>query len=869
MNRKENRTAVTGQPQLGLRECVDKLLYVRSFAAKLALSEPVIKQCYATLATELLSYEKVVERDTWSGSTFYAGQKQIAKFGINGTTLVLTLAATPEKMPGAWYRADNSADRRKDAAPAQLKIQNERSAKVAAHLIENMAKAHGLVKKRTPVEPVNAENFPAESFEKLLTRGWIRLLKPELEDTPEEGDIYDDTSRSVGELLSRHGTYRDILELFSDGEASVRQSERLMLRAIDEVWVQTVEDCVTTLDHLIRHPVGYIAETEEVLPIELTRKITGRSIAHLGQHSDYIAKIDGDEITPNKLLNVFRDDSLLTYENKFLNTLLARLYLFVHRRYEIWKKNGMDEKVRAVEFENRFRDGEARGVVRMSIELSERYEGTEDVKNYTYESGLWNRVERLDDIVSAYMGSDFVKRMGKNYVHPPIMRTNAILKNKYFRQCLALWEFIESYDDGNYGLLVNEKLIDVPPAYQREIASGLAPQYLFFRHYVCGEEAEGDVLGTFESPVLHARVVEESEGISEDEFSTRVRNPEDAGEEDILFAMAVALRADALLEEAGGEFAVEESPAPVEEAPSEPEVEAEVQPEATAEVPAEPEEVAEHAETAENEKLPTVEPQSDLFITGGENVRKFFESLTHEFARYRGVEVCSDGQDYAYLSGETVLARAFVRGNVLWMGFALDPETADASYRLHCAKSDEKYNDTPALMRMDSPRSLKYAKRLIASICAGYSLTYDRQRQPVIRSADEAAKRVREKAPVPIYTGAVSPVPGIPAEAIVPATQAPMPSMDIAADLAAGGQEVRIAHVPAEMPEAYEQKTEKTEMPQMKFPDSMDYSDPAVFGLDDPSGFIRDIEEHGERELVRENTGAAEDKGYESHEKEE
>ena len=196
MNRKENRTAVTGQPQLGLRECVDKLLYVRSFAAKLALSEPVIKQCYATLATELLSYEKVVERDTWSGSTFYAGQKQIAKFGINGTTLVLTLAATPEKMPGAWYRADNSADRRKDAAPAQLKIQNERSAKVAAHLIENMAKAHGLVKKRTPVEPVNAENFPAESFEKLLTRGWIRLLKPELEDTPEEGDIYDDTSRS-------------------------------------------------------------------------------------------------------------------------------------------------------------------------------------------------------------------------------------------------------------------------------------------------------------------------------------------------------------------------------------------------------------------------------------------------------------------------------------------------------------------------------------------------------------------------------------------------------------------------------------------------------------------------------------------------
>ena len=855
MNRKENRTAVTGQPQMGLRECVDKLLYVRSFAAKLALSEPVIKQCYAMLATELLSYEKVVERDNWSGSTFYAGQKQIAKFGINGATLVLTLAAAPEKMTGVWYRADNSADRRKNTAPAQLKIQSERSAKVAAHLIENMAKAHGLVKKRTPVEPVNAENFPAESFEKLLTRGWIRLLKPELDETPEEGDIYDDTSRSVGELLSRHGTYRDILELFSDGEASVRQSERLMLRAIDEVWVQTVEDCVTTLDHLIRHPVGYIAETEEVLPIELTRKITGRSIAHLGQHSDYIAKIDGDEITPNKLLNVFRDDSLLTYENKFLNTLLARLYLFVHRRYEIWKKNGMDEKVRAVEFENRFRDGEARGVVRMSIELSERYEGSEDVKNYTYESGLWNRVERLDDIVSAYMGSDFVKRMGKNYVHPPIMRTNAILKNKYFRQCLALWEFIESYDDGNYGLLVNEKLMDVSQEYQREIASELAPQYLFFRHYVCGEEAESDVLGTFESPVLHARVVEESEGVSEDEFSTRVKNPEDADEENILFAMAVALRADALLEDAGGEFAMTEPQKPVEEASPAPKVE--VQPEASAEVP------------EETEELPTGELQPDPVAFERENVRNFYESLTREFSKYRGVEVRSDGQNLAYVAGETVLARAFVRENVLWMGFAIEPETADAGYRLHRLNSDEKYNDTPALMRIDSPRSLKYAKRLIASICAGYSLTYDRQRQPVIRNVDKAIKQVREKVPVPLYTGKMSSVSVTPAEVSAPVPRGAMPSMDVAADLAAGSQEVRIVHVPAEMPEAYEQKTEKSEMPQMKFPDSMDYSDPAVFGLDDPSGFIQDIEEHRERELLREQVGDVKDKGHENHEKEE
>lgn len=29
----------------------------------------------------------------------------------------------------------------------------------------------------------------------------------------------------------------------------------------------------------------------------------------------------------------------------------------------------------------------------------------------------------------------FVKSMDRNFVRPPIMRTNAIIKNKYFREC--------------------------------------------------------------------------------------------------------------------------------------------------------------------------------------------------------------------------------------------------------------------------------------------------------------------------------------------------------------------------------------------------------------------------------------------------
>ncbi|MEG2045162.1 MAG: hypothetical protein RR088_04150, partial [Clostridia bacterium] len=44
------------------------------------------------------------------------------------------------------------------------------------------------------------------------------------------------------------------------------------------------------------------------------------------------------------------------------------------------------------------------------------------------------RVLKLEKIVSEYQGSDFVKNVGKfGFIRPPVMRTNAIMKDKDLR----------------------------------------------------------------------------------------------------------------------------------------------------------------------------------------------------------------------------------------------------------------------------------------------------------------------------------------------------------------------------------------------------------------------------------------------------
>lgn len=146
---------------------------------------------------------------------------------------------------------------------------------------------------------------------------------------------FEDADKTVTDLVGRYKVFGDILGAMSSGNAKTRLSQMYMLRCIDETWIKAVEESLPALDELIRNPSHFIAETEEILPIEMTKKITSRSVAHLSRHTDLISKVEGDTVTPIKMLNVFREDSILTYENKFLNTLIYKLFIFVNSLYII------------------------------------------------------------------------------------------------------------------------------------------------------------------------------------------------------------------------------------------------------------------------------------------------------------------------------------------------------------------------------------------------------------------------------------------------------------------------------------------------------------------------------------------------------
>ena len=799
-----------------------KLKFDRSFTAKLLLSDQNVKEYYADIATALLSFEKVRARTVWSGVTFSAGRSRIAYITIVGKSLRIYLALDPETVENGRYKAKNAANVKSRATtPTLLYIRSEGAKRHALRLIGTAAENLGLKKRTDEQLPVLAEHFKHDSFDNLVARGLIRVVRKDVKPAPEIGEVksenhnenrvnaarvndYDETLKKVNDLLSAENVWANALTAISEGESSVRLSKKYMLRSIDEIWVKAIEDCLNSIDALIRNPRHYIAETEEVLPIELTKKISGRSITHLGRHTDMIRMNDNGEVTPMKMLNVFREDSLMTYENKFLNTLVNRLYMFVSRRYNVAKTKGVDEETETLEFENNFTDGDGKGRIKLVIEYAKRSDGA-DVKNTVFDTGVWKRVERLNDIVTGYVNSSFCKSMDRNFVRPPIMRTNAIIKNKYFRECLALWEFIESYDDAGYGITVSETLKDVSDEHLKEIYEWSTAQYIAFRRHA--EDGYGEEENTSFVRPNYSVVKDFSHGAINEDFAETVTDEID-DDDKIAFALAVALAADET-----------------------------------------------EKETAYVRKTTSFDARIRM---ADEKNKARFAAVANALLSYDKVRMRISRRFATFNAGRKILTRISVNEKSLKVYLALNPALPDKKFGIEDVSDVRRLADTPSKIRIKSDRGVKYAVELINMIADENGLRPRKTPPAEIKAEDYAAvpfeemvskgwirNTVTTRKPPAGFVFDELPSFGVRRSDLNEVAAATAEKISVAegetilSGIPATPQSVGTEEV-SESALRTAEKIEKIVRP------GRDYSEPSKYGVDDSADFIRDEQEHEE-----------------------
>ncbi len=760
---------------------IDKLRYSRSFVAKLILSDNAVKEYYAAITARLLSYQKVRSKTGWNGVSFFAGRESIAKITISGKTLCVYLAFQPDEEEGVKYKAkDVSYKRKYQKTPSLYKIRSNGALNHCLKIIDAIAAKLDLVM-RTDTPQVFTSAFRQDSFNNLVTRGLIRLLKSKQrsEKRDEEGQVeeekidnvekaeaegepifgaFEDADKTVTDLVGRYKVFGDILGAMSSGNAKTRLSQMYMLRCIDETWIKAVEESLPALDELIRNPSHFIAETEEILPIEMTKKITSRSVAHLSRHTDLISKVEGDTVTPIKMLNVFREDSILTYENKFLNTLIYKLFVFVNSRYNTALNYGVDEKVTAIEFEDKFYHDEYKAKVKINVELSKKSNGEERSEeeriNRITQSDLWQRVSRLNDVVAAYRSSDFCLAMGTHYVRPPVIRTNAILKNKYFRQCLALWEFIESYEDDGFGFSVGETVLATPDAYVKQLYEQSAIAYFVFRHNALGDYDFESILASFmEQFNLYATddanersyvLGERMSGFDTQNDDSAVQTTDsplmdknDAGEDDILLAIKVALAAEKKIAQ---QMKAELERQKAEEQAAILAKQAEEQGSADTETFENRVESDISASDDEDEYskdgIKYIKSFKAKMMLASEETKEYFAKIVNGLLKYAKVKMRESQQYVTFKRGKDVLCKIAVRGKTLCVHFALEPSRLDDKYFITDLSGVRKFAETPSMLKVKSERGVKYAFELIDAVRERFGLTENAKYKESVTTAD-------------------------------------------------------------------------------------------------------------------------------------
>lgn len=306
--------------------------------------------------------------------------------------------------------------------------------------------------------------------------------------------------------------------LLLSGEKTVSFNRKIIEKNIDSSWLKEIEKALPHIDTVIRNPRNTIKEVEEIVPIAMSRKITVESIKHLGQHTDLIQDIDKKtgKITPSKILNIHKEETLDTYENRFVNTLIDRLYIFINIRYNKLVQTAEAQEAYSFNYDTVADSGDGR-----KVNISFKIETVDSLVGGSNDTDVWARLERVKKAIEGYKGSVLCTTLGNAFIRPPVMRTNAITKNVDLMACLTLWQFIESYDKAGYEVNVSDTAQRPDDSYIEDIYGLTAMNYMLFRSYTHGAD-KSEELKTIKNKTLAPKVVRRFDKQTSDKYDVIV-----------------------------------------------------------------------------------------------------------------------------------------------------------------------------------------------------------------------------------------------------------------------------------------------------------------------------------------------------------
>ncbi len=305
-------------------------------------------------------------------------------------------------------------------------------------------------------------------------------------------DLFQKYAYSVGPVLEEDRYFQYLYESVSAADKTIEQKSQVLHKVVDEEWLTVVEESLDALNNIIEKPRRFIARSEELVPVSLAKKITADSVRHLSQNTQFINSDENGEINPSKILNVTNEDSYDLYENRFIYHLIQRLVTFIDKRTDVIFWSSADETRNVMSFETTVDDAYEQIEYKVEMKITNRQSFAEnDSDNMT----VFMRIDRVRRLVMALKNSSFCELMaGCSKVRSPIQRTNLMMKDRDYRTCYALWQFLERYDSIGYSIVEQDKAYEIDEEYLIQLYTQFITCYALFKTLTVDDQRDIDSL---------------------------------------------------------------------------------------------------------------------------------------------------------------------------------------------------------------------------------------------------------------------------------------------------------------------------------------------------------------------------------------
>ena len=245
---------------------------------------------------------------------------------------------------------------------------------------------------------------------------------------------------------------------------------------IDE-WFDMLEFSIPHIEKALTKAIKNIVTEEEIIKIELIKKVTVESVKHLSKNVNFVDRYNqkSGEVIPKKILNAYKEETFINYENRFLYSLIKLIedYMYLRQRDQDTEYKGKNYQKANYQADVKLKKEKIKVNFDYTTEISTGMKKSADTAE---------RIENIKKSIKMLKATEVYQLLASKritLVKSPLKMTNVLLKNVHFQYAVKLWNYLSDQME------IKDKSVKMNKEYEeRGMAKTLVDEDVYLMHLI-------------------------------------------------------------------------------------------------------------------------------------------------------------------------------------------------------------------------------------------------------------------------------------------------------------------------------------------------------------------------------------------------